>query len=867
MSQQKRESASEIKAEGGSNAAGRDIVNSVAQYVENGIVLPPDAYGAVVDVQAPGLLMNFSQIRSFVGRAQHQQKMDSELGGEEGCSALYVIHGLGGVGKSALATHWAFRQNARNPRWRINAESAATISESLTEFAVALQPALAGTSTELLTERAIQWLASHDNWLVILDNVNEREAIQFLLDRIKTGRFVITTRRATGWLDAAAVMHLGAFTKDESMKLFNFIAKSAVASDEAGVSAVCRELGFLPLGVEQVAAYCVETGTRPHEYLEMLSRWPSQMFASSVEGGDPQRTMARIWHITLDRLSDTPIVGEVLRQMAWYAADNIPRSMLDRIAPPPEIASAIGRLVAYSMITQNGDATFSVHRLVQMLARTPQLDDVHRSEADINRAREEVTISLGMAFMGQVESIEGRRDRHALLLHAEAFVRNASNLEASKQLIYLLDRAAQFCHSEGIPSRGIGFFNRVLEYYERVHGEEDPQTLVAMNNLAAAYHEADRLDEAVRLYEGLLDVAMRIFGEEDSRTLTFRNNLATAYKSTKMIDRAIEELREIVGIRERTLDEENPDLLNSRSNLATALMVAGRFESAIEILHKVVGGYVKGAGMHDREMFIPLNNLASAYVQSGQFAKGLPILEELLEARTRELGPDHHHTLDTLSNIASAFDSAGRGDLSIPLYEQVIAKRRDAFGELHPDVLKSRNDLATAFAKVRQFERAIPLYREVLSDREEVLGKKHPAALRTRSNLGAALMDSGDLASAEVILREVVSLQVDAMGPRHPDTLNSRNSLGNVLLNSAKYIQAARIFEVILEDMRATLDANHVLILSAANNLASCYMHSGRKSAAVPLFEFAIAGLVQNLGEAHPHVGFVRRNLRNAQSD
>jgi len=40
---------------------------------------------------------------------------------------------------------------------------------------------------------------------------------------------------------------------------------------------------------------CAETGTGAHAYLYMPAKWPTTMFAATVEGGDSARTVARRW--------------------------------------------------------------------------------------------------------------------------------------------------------------------------------------------------------------------------------------------------------------------------------------------------------------------------------------------------------------------------------------------------------------------------------------------------------------------------------------------------------------------------------------------------------------------------------------------
>ena len=58
------------------------------------------------------------------------------------------------------------------------------------------------------------------------------------------------------------------------------------------------------------------------------------MYQAVAEGGDAARTIARIWHVTLDRLAGDPLAGQVLRILAWYAPDGI-RTLLTGLLTRP----------------------------------------------------------------------------------------------------------------------------------------------------------------------------------------------------------------------------------------------------------------------------------------------------------------------------------------------------------------------------------------------------------------------------------------------------------------------------------------------------------------------------------------------------
>jgi len=314
---------------------------------------------------------------------------------------VQAVHGLGGIGKSTLAAHYAATcADDYELLWWITADSAAAVASGLAGLAIALEPELTDVlPLEALTERAVQWLAAHDRWLLILDNVSDPRDVAPSLARTRAGRLLITSRLAAGWHQITSlVVRLDILAEGEAVELLSNIAtQGRPGADLDGARELCAELGFLPLAIEQAAAYLRQASLGPRGYAKLLAEHPAVLYDQAAEGGDAERTIARIWRITLDRLTDTPSAGDLLRVLAWYAPDNIPRALLASLADPPALAHSIGRLAAYNMITTDDD-TLAVHRLVQAVVRTPDPADPHRQPDTISQARDQATSLLNAAI-------------------------------------------------------------------------------------------------------------------------------------------------------------------------------------------------------------------------------------------------------------------------------------------------------------------------------------------------------------------------------------------------------------------------------------------------------------------------------------
>ncbi|WP_406283614.1 tetratricopeptide repeat protein [Embleya sp. NBC_00896] len=509
----------------GAIVAGRDVIASSAQYIEaeQAFVLPPEAYAPISDDAAARGVSNIPVTGLFVGRDGELDALEAAFG-KVGEVVVHTVHGLGGVGKSALAARWA-AERREAVRWWVTADSVAGVDVGVAALARALQPGLAGLPAELQTARAVRWLADHDGWLLVLDNVDDPAHIRPLLDRVPGGRVLITTRRATGWHHHATTIRLGVFDPAEAVDLFTRILTHHGHPNTDGADTLCEELGYLALAVEQAAAYCAETGTSPRAYLDMLARRPAAMFAAGIEGGDSARTIARIWQLTLDRLADTPLAGDLLRLLAWYAPVNIPRDLLDGIAEPPDLAGAIGRLIAYNMVTDNHDGTLTLHRLVQALARTADPDDPHRPAAAVHHARNQAAARLAGTFPHHVDQPANWPRCRALLPHTNALTRRHTSDLDTLHTAHVLDRAATYQQGQGALAPAIHDFQRALTTRERILGDDHPSTLASRHSLAYAYESAGDLGRAIPLYERTLEDCERVLSPGHPLIAAVRANL------------------------------------------------------------------------------------------------------------------------------------------------------------------------------------------------------------------------------------------------------------------------------------------------------------------------------------------------------
>ncbi|WP_405937872.1 winged helix-turn-helix domain-containing protein [Streptomyces sp. NBC_00726] len=197
----------------------------------------------------------------FTGRADELAWLDRAVDGPGGGSPrTVVIDGMGGIGKTALAVHFAHRRTADHPdgQFYVDLHGFSPVRAPLTpEQALGVLLRSDGVVPDTLpaglAERSAIWRSrlAGRSALLVLDNVADAAQVAPLLPGAGDSLALITTRRKLTATDGALSLPLGALAPAEAETLFRRIAGDACAgSPLTGTVALC---GHHPLALRIAA--------------------------------------------------------------------------------------------------------------------------------------------------------------------------------------------------------------------------------------------------------------------------------------------------------------------------------------------------------------------------------------------------------------------------------------------------------------------------------------------------------------------------------------------------------------------------------------------------------------------------------------
>ncbi len=479
-------------------------------------------------------------------------------------------------------------------------------------------------------------------------------------------------------------MPLDVLELPEAVELFGRIRREQ-GEDAEDVAELCRELGCLPLAVEQAAAYCAEARISAGRYRELLDAYPAEVFAQAAEGTDAGRTVARVWRVTLDRLVDTPLAVEILRLIGWWAPDGIPRGYLQGMGSPVEVTDAVRRLAAYSMITLHEDGTISVHRLVQAVARAEGMESAHRSTSLLNDAGDELRDAA--AELGW-------------LTHLESLASHVAPETDGEEEIWLFNLGGlRYVHLD--ITRALHLHERCLASAERACGPRHKLTLMARDSLAQSYGYAGRHESAIRLLERNLAYHVRTFGRRHPETIDARTELADAIRRAGRLADALRLARKNARKAERVLGADAAASLKAWSLWAEVLgdlarQDPGRYAvQACDSIKELLARATEATGTESNVSQSLRQTLALTMRRAGDHAGATAMYEDYIAGMVRDRGATERFTLHSREFFAhflwKALNNPTRAhEVLIPL----LADWESLVGPDAPQVHKLRQDFA-----------------------------------------------------------------------------------------------------------------------------------------------------------------------------
>ncbi len=598
----------------------------------------------------------------FTGRERELNELLAQFG--QGVT-ISGVHGLGGVGKTALALKLAERVKDRFPDAQIYLDLQGAGANPLTPAAAMEHVIRAYHPTAKLPESLSELSALYRSMmhgqraLLLMDNARDREQVEPLIP--PAGCALLVTSRRHFTLPGMFDQNLNTLPRADAIKLLlNIAERIGDHADE-----LARLCGNLPLALRVAASALAERpNLTPADYARRLA--------------DAKQRLSHLKEVDVALNVSYEMLSEEQRRL-WRALSVFPQTFNDEAAAAvwemerDAAQDALSELMKWSLIEFNAEARrYRLHDLARLFARA-RLSEAGDEETDTVQRR----FALHYQTVLAVCQSQYAGGNESMLRGLALFDQEWGNIQAGQSWAESKmekDRiAAQLCID--YPNGGAYVIELRLRPRERIQWLEAQLAAArnlkrrdfegaALNNIGLAWADLGEMRKAIELHEQALVIAREI-GARRGEGQTLGNlgiawaNLGEARKAIEFFEQSLIVAREIGDRRDE--GQALGDLGSAWRLLGEARKAIEFYEQSLTIAREIGDRRIEGNA---------LGNLGNAWADLGDTRKAIELHEQALVV-AREIGARRGEGI-ALFNVSLSADNHGDRVRAIAMAEEAL---------------------------------------------------------------------------------------------------------------------------------------------------------------------------------------------------
>ncbi|CAE6400703.1 unnamed protein product, partial [Rhizoctonia solani] len=709
-----------------------------------------------------------SSSQRFTGRGHHLKLVKAYFLCDSPGRRLFVLYGLGGVGKTQVALRCIEELRERFVHVIfVDASSNDSIQTSLTT--IALKNNLGKTH-----EDTLNWINRHSrNCLYVLDNADDPKVrLQSYFPQSGDYNILVTTRCSeladlAGSVDA--VCSLSGLHEDDAVELLLRTAKLSPDEmdelDKVAMHSLLKRFDYLALAVVQAGAYIRKMQLSISQYWDRYSVCQKAVLERGIGIGldGYEKTVYTTWELSLKQISSYAM--ELLFLIAFLHREEILEEIFQR---------AVRNMQNYEDEAPLENEQSTVEQRVKRFLR--HLIDGHWED----------TFTLYMGELMSFSLVTYDRASQAYAIHP--LVQDWAQESASKKMISIQHSALLLALSIdwNRGSTDYAYKRRILSNIDLIFKGFQLHDVDTLARFAEVYRTAGQFSNEAALWDHVVTIQKHKIGERHPRALANISNLANAYQEKRELKVAKELQETTLAAQIQELGQDHPDTLKTMHGLAWTLYLEEKYEEAE------------------------------------------PLLTAVVTSRKKVLEEDHPDTLESLDDLASIYELQGHLVKAEQLKVVVLATRKRLLGEDHADTLEGMDNLAHTYRKQDRLAEAEQLYKTVLVSRKRILGDDHQSTMATMHNLAHTYDNQGRLAKAEELYKAVLVLQKRVLGDDHRNTMTTMHNLAHTYDNQGRLAEAEELYTTVLASQKRMLGDDHRDTMAVMHDLAQTYGNQGR---------------------------------------
>jgi len=401
-------------------------------------------------------------------------------------------------------------------------------------------------------------------------------------------------------------------------------------------------------------------------------------------------------------------------------------------------------------------------------------------------------------------------------------------------------------------SASVQHWELIFSKTSRRYGEGHPLTEISAGYFGDSLRGNYQFKRALPLLERAVASSERLLGNDDLFTALALDGLAATHRALGKPEISLPLALRALEIKFRNLGENHREVAKSIGFLSMNYLALGLPKAALEFAEHELST-LSAIGMENsRERAKALSHLAAAYIWEDRLPEALATYTQALSIYEKTIGIEHPEATSSLINLAQTQELLALYDEALPLLKRALGILERVHGQADPDTSKGLIALASVYRAIGQFELALQLQQRALDIDEKLFGTEHPIIALDTHQMAITLTFFGRMNEATVLMQRALSINEKVYGARHPSTAASLNALARTYAQLNQFDQALSLQLRALEINEETLGPKNSATAESLNDIAYSYAALGRLDQALTMGQSALRINQELFGAEHP---------------
>lgn len=585
---------------------------------------------------------------------------------------------------------------------------------------------------------------------------------------------------------------------------------------------LAQSLDYLPLAMVQAAGFITENAILIDRYMKLFEDDASavQLLKHNVEengrDSDIPSSVYATWKLSIEQIQKAyPKSAGLLFLMAHYEQLQIPTPLLEHHVghDPVEFTTIIGVLLRFSLIVGGRDATYNMHRLVQLIVKQWLAASGAAAEWQSKALR-----LLSSHFpSGEFETwvVCASLESHAVkMTHTPAIK------DADRSLLGTLQiNLAWYYSNRGRWSSAEEYARAACITFQEAYGLRHRETLAAKTKFAHILTQNSKWEEAEVVTKQTIDESKALLGSKDQQYFDALDLFALIAQTRGRLTVAEKASRTALSGREKVFGPHHRSVFRSQRRLATILEFSGRYDQAETCIMSALNGQKHLIGTADKTTLQVMQRLVFIQRAQGKYVEAEKTAGEYWKVTTATYGPNHIGTQEARYTFAHSLLVNSKIEEAETIFLSLIEfiEKEHPFGPDHQYNFNIQNALGSIRMIQGRYVEASRLQSTAWNGIQKTYGKHHAKSYEYQSAYAAALTlaDASELEGAMILQQQAYDGLKKIVGKEHPSTLTALLRLSEAHATKRELGRALKLAEQALRGREKMLNVNHPDILAA----------------------------------------------------